>query len=83
MYYYYLSSSDNKEEEDRDIFNEKPTQEEQALAQSNISQMKSGSTKKAGQSTQAIMRTTMGDVTFILFKDKTPKTVYNFVELTI
>lgn len=54
----------------RDVFNEKPSREEQTVA--------ADSAKPALGST-AIMHTTHGDIFLKLFPGKTPKTVENFV----
>ncbi|KAG0238919.1 hypothetical protein BGW42_000080 [Actinomortierella wolfii] len=56
---------------DRDVFNEKPSREEQVIATAQQSKTSMGST--------AILRTTMGDITIKLFTDLVPKTVENFV----
>ncbi|KAF9161292.1 Peptidyl-prolyl cis-trans isomerase cyp15 [Actinomortierella ambigua] len=56
---------------DRDVFNEKPSREEQVIATAQQSKASMGST--------AILRTTMGDITIKLFSELVPKTVENFV----
>ncbi|KAF9582283.1 hypothetical protein BGW38_000407 [Lunasporangiospora selenospora] len=56
---------------ERDVFNEKPSREEQTIATAQHTKNKLGST--------AILRTTMGDITVKLFSDLVPKTVENFV----
>jgi len=58
---------------DRDVFNEKPTREEQSTAISEANQIPIG--------TSAILRTTEGDIHIQLFPDKAPKAVENFVGL--
>jgi peptidylprolyl isomerase domain and WD repeat-containing protein 1 len=55
----------------RDVFNEKPTKEEQTVAT-----IRGG---RAAQASQATLHTTMGDIVINLFPDHTPKTVENFV----
>lgn len=60
---------------DRDVLNEKPTREEQAVATS-ITE-----SKPKQQITSATIHTTVGDIHLRLFPDKTPKTVENFVGL--
>ncbi|RKP27729.1 hypothetical protein SYNPS1DRAFT_12240 [Syncephalis pseudoplumigaleata] len=55
---------------DRDIFNEKPTREEQSLAVAQLA-------KEFG--TRAIIRTTLGDIHIQLFPKEAPKAVENFV----
>ncbi|CAE6415765.1 unnamed protein product [Rhizoctonia solani] len=64
---------DNKVSGDRDVFNEKPTREEQTIA--------SAQPVKAAQSlgTTAVIHTTMGDIHCRLFPEHTPKAVENFV----
>ncbi|KAG0043987.1 Peptidyl-prolyl cis-trans isomerase cyp15 [Gryganskiella cystojenkinii] len=56
---------------DRDVFNEKPSREEQTIATAQHTKTKLGTT--------AILRTTMGDIQFKLFPELVPKTVENFV----
>jgi peptidylprolyl isomerase domain and WD repeat-containing protein 1 len=56
---------------DRDVFNEKPSREEQTIAIAQHSKSKLGTT--------AILRTTMGDISIKLFTDLVPKTVENFI----
>eukprot|EP01094_Clydonella_sp_ATCC50884_P027649 TRINITY_DN8036_c0_g1_i1.p1 TRINITY_DN8036_c0_g1~~TRINITY_DN8036_c0_g1_i1.p1 ORF type:complete len:677 (-),score=194.06 TRINITY_DN8036_c0_g1_i1:304-2169(-) len=53
----------------RDIFNERPTQEDRGKYLQ----------KKREMGSSAILRTTMGDIHLQLFPDKCPKTVENFV----
>ncbi|ORX83909.1 peptidyl-prolyl cis-trans isomerase cyp15 [Basidiobolus meristosporus CBS 931.73] len=55
---------------DRDVFNEKPSREEQTVA---VSQ------SKAALSSSAILRTTMGDIHLRLFPEHAPKAVENFI----
>lgn len=59
---------------DRDIFNEKPSREEQTIAAVQP-------TKQAQLANSATIHTTKGDIHFRLYPDKTPKTVENFVLL--
>ncbi|CAE6442967.1 unnamed protein product, partial [Rhizoctonia solani] len=63
---------DNKLSGDRDVFNEKPTREEQTIA--------SAQPVKAAQSlgTTAVIHTTMGDIHCRLFPEHAPKAVENF-----
>lgn len=60
---------------DRDVFNEKPTREEQAIA----------TTKAPAKAhvtvTTAVLHTTMGDIHLKLYPEQVPKTVENFVGL--
>ena len=63
-------SEDTAGKGDRDVFNEKPTREEQSVAiQHN---------KKQDIFTRAIIRTTLGDIELELFPKLTAKTVENF-----
>jgi peptidylprolyl isomerase domain and WD repeat-containing protein 1 len=57
----------------RDIFNEKPSREELAVAQS--------TTKGDALSNKVVICTTMGDIFIKLFPDETPKTCENFLTL--
>ncbi|KAE8259794.1 hypothetical protein A4X13_0g766 [Tilletia indica] len=61
---------------DRDVFNERPTREEQYVATAGVSQ------KKSATATSAILHTTKGDIHLRLFPNFTPKTVENFVGLS-
>ncbi|KXS15935.1 hypothetical protein M427DRAFT_305753 [Gonapodya prolifera JEL478] len=56
----------------RDVFNEKPSREEQTVAQL------SSQAAKASLGTSAIIRTTLGDVHLRLFPEYAPKAVENF-----
>ncbi|RUP43816.1 peptidyl-prolyl cis-trans isomerase [Jimgerdemannia flammicorona] len=56
---------------DRDVFNEKPSREEQTVATSQQNKQALGST--------AILRTTAGDIHLRLFPEYAPKAVENFV----
>lgn len=60
--------------QDRDIFNEKPTKEEQA-------KLAPAPAKKKAAITSATLHTTAGDIHIDLFPDQVPKTVENFVGL--
>lgn len=61
--------------QDRDVFNEKPTREEQAIASG------TPDVKKKQVVTSAILHTTAGDIHLQLFPHLVPKTVENFVGL--
>ncbi|CAI2163147.1 3521_t:CDS:10 [Funneliformis geosporum] len=56
---------------DRDVYNEKPTREEQTVASTQPTKQKLGNT--------AILRTTSGDIHIRLFPEYAPKAVENFV----
>ncbi|KAG8985667.1 hypothetical protein FRB90_004515 [Tulasnella sp. 427] len=66
---------DNKAGGDRDVFNEKPTREEQTVAIANEPKA------QAGLPTTATIHTTMGDMSFKLFPEHAPKAVENFAGL--
>ncbi|KAL9935267.1 hypothetical protein V8E36_005615 [Tilletia maclaganii] len=61
---------------ERDVFNERPTREEQYVATAGTAQ------KRSATATSAILHTTKGDIHLRLFPDLTPKTVENFVGLS-
>ncbi|RKP34278.1 peptidyl-prolyl cis-trans isomerase cyp15 [Dimargaris cristalligena] len=63
--------SDRGDQTDRDIFNEKPSREEQTLAIEKPLHQELGSA--------AVMHTTLGDIHFKLFPEQAPKAVENFV----
>ncbi|CAG8444879.1 5545_t:CDS:10 [Acaulospora morrowiae] len=56
---------------DRDVYNEKPSREEQTVASATPTKQKLGNT--------AILRTTLGDIHIRLFPEYAPKAVENFV----
>jgi peptidylprolyl isomerase domain and WD repeat-containing protein 1 len=60
----------------RDIFNEKPSREDQVVAQL------SAQSAKQTLGSSAIIRTTMGDIHVRLFPEFAPKAVENFVGLS-
>lgn len=62
---------DESQKGDRDIFNEKPSREEQTVA--------STQERKQVLGTHAIIRTTKGDIHIRLLPDVAPKAVENFV----
>ncbi|KAL1921120.1 uncharacterized protein VTP21DRAFT_10836 [Calcarisporiella thermophila] len=63
--------SEDSHKGERDIFNEKPSREEQTVAATATSKQKLG--------TAAILRTTAGDIHLRLFPEYAPKAVENFV----
>ncbi|CED84173.1 peptidyl-prolyl cis-trans isomerase [Phaffia rhodozyma] len=72
---FYLFSQTEPEDTkggDRDVFNERPTREEQSVAMAQP-------VKIGGQlGTSAVIHTTKGDIHFKLFPDQAPKAVENF-----
>ncbi|PWZ00398.1 hypothetical protein BCV70DRAFT_94770 [Testicularia cyperi] len=64
---------------DRDVFNEKPTREERAIAASTSSTSKSNA--NTNRHSSATLHTTFGDISITLFSDLVPKTCSNFVGL--
>ncbi|KAL7333818.1 Peptidyl-prolyl cis-trans isomerase cyp15, variant 2 [Mucor circinelloides] len=62
---------DNAQKGERDVFNEKPSREEQTVAATQE--------RKQVLGTSAILRTTSGDIHMRLFPDAAPKAVENFV----
>jgi peptidylprolyl isomerase domain and WD repeat-containing protein 1 len=62
---------DNSQKGERDVFNEKPSREEQTVAATQE--------RKQVLGTSAILRTTSGDIHMRLFPDAAPKAVENFV----
>lgn len=72
---------------ERDVFNEKPSREEQTIAGGSAAsgapdegQVASRSTATGGTST-ATLHTTLGDIHLRLYRELTPRTVENFVGL--
>ncbi|KAG8808126.1 hypothetical protein FRC19_006106 [Serendipita sp. 401] len=63
-------------ESDRDIFNERPTREEQTIAQTSATTTKNAQSRVAKN---AVVHTTYGDIHIRLFPEHAPKTVENFV----
>ncbi|EPQ27828.1 uncharacterized protein PFL1_04573 [Pseudozyma flocculosa PF-1] len=77
--FYLFTRLEPSEGQERDVFNERPTREEQTIAAA--SSLTSG--KKAGAlSRTATLHTTMGDISLRLFPDQCPRTVENFVGLS-
>lgn len=69
-----LSTRDNKGHGDRDVFNEKPTREEQTLASA-----REPTNKASPVAHSAVIHTTFGDMHLKLFPQQAPKAVENFV----
>ncbi|KAJ9105420.1 hypothetical protein QFC21_001791 [Naganishia friedmannii] len=74
FYIFSRSEPEDTKGGDRDIFNEKPTREEQSMAM--VSQPVSN---QAALGTSCVIHTTKGDIHFQLYPDLVPKTVENFV----
>ncbi|KAJ9091648.1 hypothetical protein QFC19_009018 [Naganishia cerealis] len=74
FYIFSRSEPEDTKGGDRDIFNEKPTREEQSMAM--VSQP---AHSQASLGTSCIIHTTKGDIHFQLYPDLVPKTVENFV----
>ncbi|KAG8861671.1 hypothetical protein FRB96_002628 [Tulasnella sp. 330] len=70
------SPEDNRSHGDRDVFNERPTRDEQTVAIANAPNAKSA------LPTTATIHTTMGDISFKLFPEYAPKAVENFCGLS-
>lgn len=75
FYLFTRSEPEDSKGSDRDVFNEKPTREEQTLALSEPIQ----STGFSRVANSAILHTSEGDIHLRLFPDKAPKAVENFV----
>ncbi|WWC61250.1 uncharacterized protein I303_103831 [Kwoniella dejecticola CBS 10117] len=73
---FYLFAQSDKEESkgDRDVFNERPTREEQTTAVAAVAPEKERAT-----ASKCTIHTTKGDITLQLFPDVAPKTVENFI----
>ncbi|KAF9046595.1 peptidyl-prolyl cis-trans isomerase [Panaeolus papilionaceus] len=75
FYVFTRSEPEDNKSGDRDIFNEKPTREEQTVAAATL-------TSRAGPSplaNSATIHTTLGDIHMRLFPQQAPKAVENFV----
>ncbi|KAG7562564.1 hypothetical protein FFLO_02038 [Filobasidium floriforme] len=74
FYIFSRSEPEDTKGGDRDIFNEKPTREEQTVA------METQPVKVAASGRTAVIHTTKGDIHFRLHPEYAPKAVENFVE---
>jgi peptidylprolyl isomerase domain and WD repeat-containing protein 1 len=63
---------------DRDVFNERPTRDEQSVAAASTGQARSGPSPLANSAT---IHTMLGDIHMRLFPQQAPKAVENFVGL--
>ena len=70
-------SRDSKGHGDRDVFNEKPTREEQTIASAH-----EPGPKQSNIAHSATIHTTSGDIHLKLFPEHAPKAVENFVVLS-
>jgi Cyclophilin type peptidyl-prolyl cis-trans isomerase/CLD len=69
-----LTCTNRDKSGDRDIFNEKPTREEQTIASAAPAKSLASRVAKS-----AVVHTTFGDIHLRLFPDQAPKAVENFV----
>ncbi|SJX64767.1 related to Peptidylprolyl isomerase domain and WD repeat-containing protein 1 [Sporisorium reilianum f. sp. reilianum] len=67
--------------EDRDVFNERPTREEQTIASATASTARTRSAASGAKHTRATLHTTLGDIHLTLYTELVPKTCANFVGL--
>ncbi|CAG8565971.1 7920_t:CDS:2 [Acaulospora colombiana] len=74
-FFMFTRSEPEDKATDRDIFNERPTREEQTIAQSS----NTGRTSQAPTAKNAVVHTTFGDIHIRLFPEHAPKAVENFV----
>ncbi|KIK38998.1 hypothetical protein CY34DRAFT_808818 [Suillus luteus UH-Slu-Lm8-n1] len=75
FYLFTRSEPEDSKIHDRDVFNERPTREEQSIA-SATALTKSGPSPLASS---AVIHTSMGDIHMRLFPQQSPKAVENFV----
>ncbi|KAI0320530.1 peptidyl-prolyl cis-trans isomerase [Amylostereum chailletii] len=75
FYMFTRSEPEDNKSGDRDIFNERPTRDEQTMAAA----APSGKTLAAPLATSATIHTTEGDIHIRLFPQQAPKAVENFV----
>ncbi|KZT09132.1 peptidyl-prolyl cis-trans isomerase [Laetiporus sulphureus 93-53] len=76
FYLFTRSEPEDDKSGDRDIFNERPTREEQTIASSTAELGKGGPSPLANAAT---IHTTLGDMHLRLFPQQAPKAVENFV----
>ncbi|KAJ3502887.1 hypothetical protein NLJ89_g8684 [Agrocybe chaxingu] len=75
FYLFTRSEPGDNKSDDRDVFNERPTREEQTVASATMSQ-RTGPSPLANSAT---IHTTLGDIHMRLFPQQAPKAVENFV----
>ncbi|THV00820.1 peptidyl-prolyl cis-trans isomerase [Dendrothele bispora CBS 962.96] len=76
FYMFTRSEPEDNKSGDRDVFNERPTREEQSIAAAAPATGKAGPSPLANAAT---IHTTLGDIHMRLFPQQAPKTVENFV----
>ncbi|KXN88078.1 Peptidyl-prolyl cis-trans isomerase cyp15 [Leucoagaricus sp. SymC.cos] len=74
-FYMFTRSEPEDKSGDRDIFNERPTREEQSVAQASLA----NATGPSPVANSATIHTTVGDIHIRLFPQQAPKAVENFV----
>ncbi|KAN0064336.1 Peptidyl-prolyl cis-trans isomerase cyp15 [Thecaphora frezii] len=79
--FYLFTRLEPSEGSERDVFNERPTREEQTIATTSFSGAGGGGGGKSSISRSATLHTTMGDIHIRLFPEHCPRTVENFVGL--
>jgi len=72
----FTRSEPDEKSGERDVFNERPTREEQTIASAGLTAGKNGPSPLASSAT---IHTTMGDIHLRLFPEHAPKAVENFV----
>ncbi|KAL4069951.1 hypothetical protein V8B97DRAFT_2104546 [Scleroderma yunnanense] len=75
FYLFTRSEPEDSKVTDRDVFNEKPTREEQSIATATVI----GKGGPSPHATSAVIHTTVGDIHIRLFPKNAPKAVENFV----
>ncbi|KAF8631019.1 hypothetical protein AX15_002630 [Amanita polypyramis BW_CC] len=75
-FYMFTREEPDEKAGDRDIFNERPTREEQTIASAGLTAGKNGPSPLANSAT---IHTTLGDIHIRLFPEHAPKAVENFV----
>jgi peptidylprolyl isomerase domain and WD repeat-containing protein 1 len=75
-FYMFTRSEPDEKSGERDVFNERPTREEQTIASAALTSGKNGPSPLANSAT---IHTTMGDIHMRLFPEHAPKAVENFV----
>ncbi|KAF8158121.1 peptidyl-prolyl cis-trans isomerase [Crassisporium funariophilum] len=76
FYLFTRSEPEDNKSGERDVFNERPTREEQSVAATTVGQGRGGPSPLANSAT---IHTTVGDIHMRLFPQQAPKAVENFV----